>query len=206
MQFSVPVPEGEDTRTIPKRRRKSGNLTTAQREARKAAKRAEEAAQAAEAGDAGESAISRAPVEVVEEDDRLPWEDRKALPPISPIPSSSPVPIPWSPSPPRGPAPAQSTGSGEYCLVVGRESSNKAGTKIVNGRTVKLTPVERKEEQHQLSLITGRRLKANTPARFRHIKAVFEKKRAHENARWDGRRCDKFFRAIREVLDAVPFG
>lgn len=189
----------------PRKRKRKNNLTTAQREARKAAKRAEEA---------GESAVGRAPVKVVKKDDRLPWEGRKASPPTSPIPSSSSVPIPWSPSPPRDPvpAPAQPTApttlvvSSEYCLVVGRESSNKAGTKIANGRTVKPTPVERKEEQRRPGLVMGRRLKSNTPARFRHIKAVFEKKRAHASARWGARRGDKFVRAIREVLDAVPFG
>lgn len=86
---------------MPKKRKRKNNLTTAQREARKAAKRAEEAAKS---GDAGEPVIGRAPVEV-EEDDRLPWE-RKASPPTSPILSSSPIPIPWSSSPPRDLAPS----------------------------------------------------------------------------------------------------
>ncbi|KAK0622101.1 hypothetical protein DIS24_g11410 [Lasiodiplodia hormozganensis] len=139
MKFSVPVPEGEeDTRTMPKRKRKSGNLTTAQREARKAAKRAEEASEVGEAGGTGadEPGIGRAPVEV-EEDDRLPWE-RKALPPISPTLSSSPIPIPWSSSPPRALAPSpmptkseqpdgptRSVIAGENSLVIIQESSNK---------------------------------------------------------------------------------
>lgn len=138
MKFSVPVPEGEeDTRKMPKRKRKSGNLTTAQREARKAAKRAE-AGETGEAGGAGgdEPGDGRARVKF-EEDERLPWE-RKASPPTSPVPSSSPIPIPWSSSPPRALAPSpaltkseQPDGStrsviaGEYGLVISQESSTK---------------------------------------------------------------------------------
>jgi len=117
--------------------------------------------------------------------------------PSSPGPADNPtVPLPSFPEQPTG----------EYCLVVGRQSSNKGThSSTVKGKTVQLGLAENIVRREGEGRIMGERLAANAPRphTFSSINATFHKRGSTESTVWVGGKS-ALVKDIRALIEALP--